>query len=143
MKVLGISCFWDELGLACKGFPKSIMMLGVGIGLAMVGPAMATKICGGSFVFDVSPVVSSIDGCIFLFLEIGFSMKSTNMPTSISCWTVRNPLVVNSTVNGGPTSVLILLPFFLYNDSLSKISSNLMYSQNKACQSTSLPLRAS
>ena len=44
LKVLGISCFLDEYGLTCNGFPKFITMLGGGIGLVRVGLAMATKI---------------------------------------------------------------------------------------------------
>ena len=35
---------------------------------------------------------------VVVFYRTGGSMKSINMPASISCWTVRNPLVVNNIV---------------------------------------------
>jgi len=44
IKIMEISCFLDESGLTYKIFPKSIIMLGAGIGLVRAGFTMATKI---------------------------------------------------------------------------------------------------
>ena len=78
---------------------------------------MATKNCGGSLCSDGLPVKSSIDDCVFLFLETGSSMKSVgiNMQASISYWTVINPSMINNIVSGGSTNILILVTIFLYN----------------------------
>lgn len=81
--------FLDEFILLCKGLASFISMLRTIIGFksAMVGSAMAIRICRVHIFSDDSPVVSATIGSIFLFLETGYSIQSVgiSMFASISC----------------------------------------------------------
>ena len=81
--------FLDEFILLCKGLASFISMLRtiIGFKLAMVGSAMAIRICRVHIFSDDSPVVSATIGSIFLFLETGYSIQSVgiSMFASISC----------------------------------------------------------
>ena len=86
-------------------------------------------------------MVNSIDGCVILFLEFGFSIKSADINMFAS--TARNPSMINNIMRGGPTCVLITVILSLYYLSLRQMSSILVYSYNNAGQSNSFSFRAS